>query len=155
MRFPDDARRPCDPAYAPSGSHTGFPDGFPILVTSEASLAELNEALAERDQPPVLMSRFRPNIVLSELPKRAEDQAGRIRLGDGTELLLVKPCDRCVVTTVDQASGRRDGSEPLTTLGRIRRNPKTGGVHFGVNAVPGFEGGARPVRVGAACSLLP
>ena len=51
VRFPDQTRRPCDPAYAPADSHTGFADGFPLLVTSEASLAELNEALLATGAP--------------------------------------------------------------------------------------------------------
>ena len=44
--------RPAIPTYAPAGSHTGFADGFPLLVTSEGSLAELNAALAERAPSP-------------------------------------------------------------------------------------------------------
>lgn len=157
-RFPEAAVRPCDPAYAPPGSHTAFPDGFPLLVVSEASLDELNAALAARDRPPVAMARFRPNLVLAGVPARAEDGAARLRLGGdgGAELLLVKPCDRCVVTTVDQEAGRRTGAEPLATLARIRRNPRTGGVWFGQNAVPVLPpGGGATLEVGQVCELLP
>jgi uncharacterized protein YcbX len=154
VRFPPDGHRPCDPAYAPPGSHTAFADGFPLLVTSEGSLEELNAALAE----PVPMGRFRPNLVLAGVPARAEDGHRRlVVLGEdgGAELLLVKRCDRCVVTTVDQATGRKTGKEPLATLARLRRNVATGGAWFGQNAVPRLAAGRTDVRlrVGDACRL--
>lgn len=154
VRFPDQTRRPCDPAYAPADSHTGFADGFPLLVTGEASLAELNEALLANGAAPVPMNRFRPNIILADIPAGAEDRHGCIELGAGLRLALVKPCDRCVVTTVDQQDGRKTGSEPLATLKRIRRNPATGGAWFGQNAVPQIGTDMEPtVRVGDACNL--
>lgn len=154
VRFPDDAVRPCDPDHAPPGSHTGFADGFPLLVTSEASLAELNAALAARDAAAVPMARFRPNIVLAGLPARAEDGHDRLTIADGTELALVKRCDRCVVITVDQASGEKTGREPLATLARIRRNVATGGAWFGQNAVPLLAADAdRAIRLGDAVRL--
>jgi len=45
---------------------------------------------------------------------------------------LVKPCDRCVTTTVDQATGE-PGREPLRTLAQFRK--WNGQVYFGQNAV--------------------
>jgi uncharacterized protein YcbX len=156
VRFPEAVRRPCDPAYAPVGSHTGFADGFPLLVTGEGSLAELNDALLERGETPVPMDRFRPNLVLAGLPARAEDRARAVRFAGGLELLLVKPCGRCIVTTTDQATGERTGPEPIATLGRIRRDPGTGGVLFGQNAVPVLPaGGEGRLAVGEACELAP
>jgi uncharacterized protein YcbX len=156
VRFPDGARRVCnEPEFAPEGSHTAFSDGYPILVTTEASLDELNSALLERDAAPVPMSRFRANIVLTGPPTRAEDHAGRLRFEGGLELLLVKPCDRCAVTTVDQETGERTGPEPISTLKRIRRNPRTGGVMFGQNAVAVLPaGGVGRVTVGEGCELV-
>lgn len=156
VRFPESARRACDePEFAPEGSHTAFADGYPILVTTEASLDELNAALLERGADPVPMSRFRPNIVLAGPPTRAEDGARRLRLAGGLELLLVKPCDRCIVTTVDQDTGERTGPEPMATLKRIRRNPRTGGVVFGQNAVAVLPAGAiGRVTVGERGELL-
>ncbi len=149
VRFPEDTRRPCDPDYAPAGSHTGFADGFPLLVTSEGSLAELNDALLEQGEGPVPMDRFRPNLVLAGLPPRAEDRAGRIRLAGGLELLFVKPCERCIVTTTDQATGERQGPEPIATLRRIRP-----GVLFGQNAVPVLPAGVEArIKVGEGCAL--
>lgn len=154
VRFPESVVRPCDPAYAPPGSHTGFADGFPLLVTSEGSLAELNAALSAVGAAPVPMGRFRPNLVLAGVPARAEDEHGAILLDGGARLLLVKRCDRCVVTTVDQEGGEKTGKEPLATLARIRRNVPTGGAWFGQNAVPLLPGGEGVrLRVGDACRL--
>lgn len=154
VRFPERSHRPCDPAYAPATSHTGFADAFPLLVTNEASLAALNDALAEGGSPPVPMGRFRPNIVLADIAAGAEDLHPAIEFEHELGLDLVKRCDRCVVTTVDQTRGERTGVEPLATLKRIRRNPATGGAWFGQNAVPRFGRQETPVlTVGDACTL--
>ncbi|MEK0086139.1 MOSC domain-containing protein [Benzoatithermus flavus] len=155
VRFPESGFRPCDPTYAPPGSHTAFADGFPLLVTSEGSLAELNVALSQAGAAPVPMDRFRPNLVLAGVPARAEDESAAIRLEGGTRLGLVKRCDRCVVTTIDQSRGERTGKEPLATLARIRRNVPTGGAWFGQNAVPLLaDGGVARLRVGQGCTLV-
>jgi uncharacterized protein YcbX len=156
VRFPEASLRACDPVFAPPGSHTGFADTFPLLVTSLSSLDELNDALLERGAEPVPMTRFRPNLVLAGLPRRAEDEASRLRLASGVEILLVKPCDRCIVTTTDQVTGERMGNEPIATLRRIRRNPRTGGVSFGQNGVPVLPVGATAtLSLGESCELLP
>lgn len=154
VRFPEQSIRPCDPRYAPASSHTGFADGFPLLVTSEGSLAELNDELREAGAATVPMNRFRPNIVLAGIPAGAEDRHATIEFEHGLGLDLVKPCDRCVVTTIDQESGQRTGAEPLATLKRIRRNPATGGAWFGQNAVPRFgDDGSPRLTVGDSCTL--
>ena len=154
VRFPESALRPCDPDHAPDGSHTGFADGFPLLVTSEGSLAELNTALAAAGAPPVPMSRFRPNLVLGGAPAGAEDRCRTLEVGDTVAMALVKRCDRCVVTTIDQASGVKTGKEPLATLMQIRRNARSGGAWFGQNAVPRLTGGATAtLRLGDRCTL--
>jgi hypothetical protein len=140
VRFDERERRGCDPDHAPPGAHTGFADGFPLLVTSEGSLAELDDALAEAGHPPVPMRRFRPNVVVGGVPTRAEDAHKALHVGD-LVVDLVKPCDRCIVTTTDQDTGERAGDEPLRTLKHIRRNPRTGGVWFGQNGVPRLRDG--------------
>lgn len=106
-----------------------FSDGFPLLITTLASLDDLNNRLAA----PVPMDRFRPNLVVSGAEAWEEDSWARIRIG-GTELSLVKPCSRCVMTTVDQDTGIiPDRKEPLATLARFRK--QEGGVMFGQNAL--------------------
>ena len=129
--------RPADPAYGPVGSRVSFADGFPFLLISEESLADLNRRLAE----PLPMNRFRPNLVVAGAQPYGEDQWERIQIGD-VGLRVVKPCARCVVTTIDQITTAR-GREPLRTLATYRN---TGGkVMFGQNVV--HEGRGR-LRVG-------
>jgi uncharacterized protein YcbX len=106
-----------------------YADGYPLLVISEESLSDLNARLAE----PVLMNRFRPNLVLSGsgIPF-AEDYLHRFALGPIT-FAAVKPCARCVMTTVDQKNGAFAGQEPLRTLATYRKGDK--GALFGQNLI--------------------
>ena len=107
--------RPVDPDYASSSNdQVGFADSFPLMMISEASLADLNVRLAE----PIRMNRFRPNIVVADCPPYAEDTWRLIRIGD-LELDLVKPCGRCSTTLVDQESSALS-KEPLKTLSTYR-----------------------------------
>ncbi len=142
-----DARmeRPVDPRYAGPGERVGFADGFPLLLVSRASLEELNRRLPR----PVTMEHFRPNLVLEGCEPFAEDSWKRLRVG-GVELELVKPCARCVFTTVDPLTGvkARDG-EPLRTLTRFRR--RDGKVLFAQNALVRRSG---TLQVGDPVELL-
>jgi hypothetical protein len=142
-----DARmeRPVDPKYAAPEDRVGFADGFPLLLISAASLADLNQRLPH----PVPMARFRPNLVVSGTAAFAEDGWKRLRIGS-VELAAVKPCARCVFTTVDPETARADPEqEPLRTLSTYRR---TGGkVMFGQNIIvrrPGI------LQVGDAVEVL-
>lgn len=123
--------------------HTGFADGYPILLAAEESLAELNARL----EVPVPMDRFRPNLVVRGAAPFAEDGWSRVRIG-GLELAVVKPCARCVVTTIDKETLARS-VEPLRTLGSFRKS--TGGVMFGQNAIPLAAG---RLQVGMEIELL-
>jgi uncharacterized protein YcbX len=106
---------------------TKFVDTSPVLLTSQASLDDLNQRLAT----PVPMNRFRANLVVAGLPAYAEDQVGRFDF-PGLTLEKVAPCERCTVTTIDQALGTM-AKEPLLTLsGYRRRTPDyAGGIVFG------------------------
>jgi uncharacterized protein len=127
VHMADQVVRPADPAFAPADVRVSFADGFPFLMISEESLADLNRRLTD----PLPMNRFRPNLVVAGVEPYAEDGWQRIEIG-GVRLRVVKPCDRCLVTTTDQATGER-GKEPLRTLATYR---KVGGlVMFGQNVV--------------------
>jgi len=137
--------RAVDAKYAAPGDEVSFADGFPLLLISQASLDLLNSKLAV----PVPMQRFRPNFVVAGTEAHAEDGWKRICVGD-IEFDVVKPCVRCVFTTVDFERGQRDPSgEPLRTLIGYRRGEK--GVTFGQNLIPRGRG---LVRVGDAVSVL-
>jgi uncharacterized protein len=131
---------------------TQFADGFPLLVTSEASLADLNTRLAQKGAPPVPMSRFRPNIVVDGEGAFDEDFIETMSInGDGVVLRFAKPCARCPITTIDQQTGLRDEAwptEPLDTMAAFRADPRVnGGLTFGQNAIVVAGAGTR-VAVG-------
>jgi len=126
--MPETVVREVDRDCAPEGGRTGFADGFPFLLAGAASLADLNSRLAV----PLPMNRFRPNLVVAGSAPFAEDDWRAIRIGD-IPMQVVKPCARCVVTTTDQATGRRTGDEPLRTLATFRRQDNK--VMFGQNLV--------------------
>lgn len=129
-----------------------FADAFPLLVATTASLGALNAEIARGGGAPVPMARFRPNVVIDCNDPWAEDLWAAIRIGD-VVLDLVKPSDRCIVTTTDQESGARMGKEPLKTLARLRRSadPRIDGVLFGWNAVPRSPG---PIKVGEPVEIV-
>ncbi|MGD9841696.1 MAG: MOSC domain-containing protein [Steroidobacteraceae bacterium] len=107
-----------------------FSDGFAMLTISEASLADLNA----RMDIPLPMNRFRPNLVLQGLDAYAEDGIHELVAGD-LHLRVVKPSTRCKITTIDQLTGVSQGSEPLASLMKYRRNPQLRGVTFGQNLI--------------------
>jgi uncharacterized protein YcbX len=157
VRFAADARRDTDASYA-ADSKTLFTDGFPLLTISEASLAALNARLAS----PVPMDRFRPNLVVGGALPFAEDEWERFKVGT-TTLRCVKPCSRCKVTTIDQATGV-EGQGPLRSLSSFRSGAALGWkepgggdawraqVFFGFNAVAEQAGGV--LAVGDALQVL-
>jgi len=119
-------------------AQTGFADAFALLVTSTASLAELNRRLQPRGLAPVEMRRFRPNIVLDGIDAHDEDHVRDLRIDTAqgeVHLRLVKPCTRCSIPDVDPATGEQ-GRGVLETLTGYRADPRVdGGVTFGMNAV--------------------
>jgi uncharacterized protein len=121
--------RPVDPDHSRKGDEVSFADGFPLLLISQASLDGLNSRL----ETSVPMLRFRPNLVIADTGPHAEDGWRSIRIGD-VRFDVVKPCTRCVLTTVDPDSGTFDAlGEPLRTLIGYRRTPD--GVMFGQNLI--------------------
>jgi uncharacterized protein YcbX len=128
-----------------------FADGYPFMVISEASLADLNDRLAERDVEPLPWNRFRPNLVVSGCAALAEDAWSRVRIG-GLVLRSAGLCARCVVTTIDQLTTEQ-GHEPLRTLASYRRDAvDPTNVNFGLNLVHETKRGT--LRVGDAVTVL-
>jgi len=144
VRFPDDATRRVDPEYAGPNDQVGFADGFSFLLASCASLDDLNHRLAS----PLPMNRFRPNIVVSGGEPFEEDRWKSIRI-DRITFAVVKPCARCVTTTVDQQTGEAS-REPLRTLATFRNVPGRG-VMFGQNLIHDQSG---VLHVGAEVTVI-
>ncbi len=129
-----------------------FADAYPVLIATTGSLAAVNAEIERARGTAVPMRRFRPNIVVDCDDAWAEDFWRVLRVGDA-EFELVKPCDRCVVTTKDQSSSEAMGKEPLASLARLRRSadPRLNGVLFGWNAAPRTLG---RVAIGDAVEIL-
>src|SRR5215207_2172992 len=144
VRMPDDEVRHVDPTYAGPGDQVGFADGFSFLLTSRASLDELNRRLPT----PLPMNRFRPNLVIDGVEPFEEDGWRHIRV-DGITFNVAKPCARCAITTTDQNTAERS-KEPLRTLATFRNVPGRG-VMFGQNLVHDRPG---MLRVGAVVEVL-
>ncbi len=131
--------RIADTAYS---SRMHFGDSCPVLVTTTASLADLNQRL----DSPVPMDRFRPNLVIDGADPYAEDTWEYIRIGDQL-LQFGKKCGRCTVTTIDQQTGEA-GLEPLKTLSAYRKDDNR--VCFGAYYLPITKG---TIRIGAEVSV--
>jgi uncharacterized protein len=143
VHMPDSTVRQVDLDHGVAGDRVSFADGFPLLLITQGSLDELNGRLAE----PVPMLRFRPNVVVAGAVPHAEDEWRRIRLGP-VPCDVVKPCARCVVTTIDEATAVA-GPEPLRALAAYRR--WNGQVWFGQNVI---HRGTGVLRVGDAVEVV-
>ena len=143
VRMPEAYVRPTDPDFsATENDRVSFADGFPILIFDEASVALISEKAGE-DIP---ANRFRANIITKGGHAHVEDELKRFSIGE-LDFFGAKPCTRCVLTTIDQATAQA-GAEPLKTLATYR---KTGNkIKFGLNVIPLREG---IIRVGDALTI--
>jgi uncharacterized protein YcbX len=156
VRFDPAHRRLSNPKWTGGlEAQNQFSDGFAVLVTSEASLAELNARLAAAGHAAVGMERFRPNIVLGGIESHDEDRFDLLRIATGgdrdapAELRPAKPCSRCPVPDIDPATAR-SSPEVGDTLRGYRSDARVGGaITFGMNAVV-VSGIDHLLRVGQA-----
>ncbi|MCD5992784.1 MOSC domain-containing protein [Pseudomonas sp. CDFA 602] len=131
--------------YGAIDDRVNFADGFPLLLIGQSSLNDLSARLGR----PMEMLRFRPNLVIEGADAFAEDGWKRIRIGD-MQFRLLKPCARCILTTIDPATGERSPDrEPFTTLKSYRE--VEGGVMFGQNMV---NDGPGELEVGMEVQVL-
>ncbi|CAG9000229.1 MAG: putative protein YcbX [Candidatus Celerinatantimonas neptuna] len=115
-----------------------FADICPVLLIGQASLDALNEYTGRSDQ----MLQFRPNLVVDSGTPYAEESWQIIRIGD-VELMAVKPCGRCQVTTLDPHTAIFDpADEPLKSLEKFH-SMENGKIVFGQYFVVTKAGGAR------------
>jgi uncharacterized protein YcbX len=127
-----------------------FSDGFPVLVSSEASLAELNARLVAAGHAAVGIERFRPNVVLAGVQAHDEDRLEVLHIATDSgvvELKPVKPCARCPIPNIDPATAE---SSPAVgdTLQAYRQDARLGGaITFGMNAIV-LQGDGQVLRVG-------
>lgn len=154
------------PALLGRTQTTGFPDVFPILIASEASLSELNARLRKIDIDPITVERFRPNIVVRGQTPWVEDSWKTVRIrnvqnndgkGSGSgvplDLDIVARCARCQVPNVDPDTANKHKKQPWDTLISYRRVDE--GIKwkpcFGMLSAPRNEG---VVEVGMRLEVL-
>lgn len=159
VQMPSDIKRLVSQAFNSGGDIVSFADSFPVLITNEVSLEDLNRHIWE----PVPMNRFRPNIVVTGAEPWEEDKWFRISISD-TVFRAGRPSTRCSMTTIDQESGEISSGEPLKTLAEFRRSgdvfPKSfeqlriskNGVVFGSYFIPENTGGV--IRLGDEIRVL-
>ena len=140
--MPEQAKRKVDPRYAKNAEIVSFADGYPCLLIGEQSLDYLNSKL----EKPVLMDRFRPNLVFKGGEAHVEDSFEDFEIGQVT-FSAVKPCARCVLITVDQQTAVK-GQEPLKTLSKYRL--QNNNVMFGQNLI---HHGTGEIKVGMELKL--
>jgi uncharacterized protein len=142
--MPNETKRLVDTKYDKHHSITAFSDGFPILTIGELSLQDLNGRLEEK----ISMERFRPNLVFRGGSPFIEDTWHTIAI-EGTQFEIVKPCSRCVVTTINTQTAEKS-KEPLKTLATYRN--WNGKIMFGQNTIPlSFN---RKISIGEEISVL-
>ncbi|HTH77542.1 MAG TPA: MOSC N-terminal beta barrel domain-containing protein [Ramlibacter sp.] len=150
VRFDPEVKRTCDMKWTGGVQALNqFSDGFPLLVTSEGSINELNRRLREAGHAPVGIERFRPNIVLAGLDANDEDRLDVLRIAAGQEVQLkpVKPCTRCTIPDVDPATGT-SSPEVNAALRAYRSNAAmNGAITFAMNAIV-LQGFDATLRVG-------
>lgn len=143
VRFDPSFKRPSSMRW--TGGVTAlnrFSDGYPLLLISEASIADLGARLGSS----VSFKRFRPNIVISGVERYEEDYLDTLA-AEGVALKFVKPCTRCVTINTDQDSGEVS-EEPLAMLGTYRQDARVdGAITFGQNLII-MHGVGRSLRVG-------
>ncbi|KAL3783589.1 hypothetical protein HJC23_002093 [Cyclotella cryptica] len=161
----EESERRVEEIYCPEEARVGFgslpqsglTDGFPILIATESSLAELNKRLSEKNKNKIPMSRFRPNIVICNTEPFEEDTWKAIQIGTGpnsTILLIAKGCPRCKQSCTDQLTGERS-EEPLETLAEFRALGKNEeDVYFAQNAVLIGDGYRGVISVGDEVRIL-
>jgi uncharacterized protein YcbX len=123
--MPDDSKRLVDKRYAANDEITSFSDGYPILMIGQTALDYLNKQLIAA----LPMDRFRPNIVFTGGHAHIEDEMAAFEINH-IPFLGVKPCARCVMTTINQQTAA-GGKEPLKTLASYRM--KNNKIYFGQN----------------------
>jgi uncharacterized protein YcbX len=145
VQVPEALARTTQSGYGKDDDKVAFADGFPLLLIGQASLEDLSQRVGR----PLEMLRFRPNLVIQGSEAFAEDGWKRIRIGD-VEFRVVKPCSRCILTTIDPQTGERsDDREPLATLQKYRAQED--GAMFGQNLVN--DGNGR-LEVGMPVTIL-
>ena len=141
--MPDESKRRVSEDYAHNDEIVSFADGYPFLIIGQSSLDDLNSKL----EVPIPMTNFRPNIVFTGGEPFCEDNWHQIKIGE-LNYYAVKPCARCVITTINQATAEKN-NEPLATLSTYRKSGNN--ILFGENLI---HEGTGAIKVGDEIKIL-
>ena len=112
---------------------TSFADMAPVLITSGESLDYINDLLVKRNEKPVYMGNFRPNIVLSGGGIFWESKPKQFKINN-VVFRRIKGCDRCKTTTWDRdANSFRETDQPLKILTEVNYSKELEAPIFGHN----------------------
>ena len=142
VKMPESTKRAVDKYYA-KNKIVSFADGYPFLIIGQASLNDLNSKMGVA----LPMNRFRTNFVFTGGKPFEEDEWKKIKI-NGVEFDVIKPCARCIITTVNHSTGKKE-EEPLVTLAKYRK--VNGSVLFGQNMVTDNYG---QIEVGSEIEVL-
>ncbi len=140
--MPDDSPRRIDPKYVSKSMNTSLSDGYPYLLVNQTSLADVSDKAGFK----LKIERFRPNLVVKTQNPFEEDSWKKLAIGE-INFQVVKPCARCVLTTIDPETGI-PGNEPLKTLSSYRKVDNK--ILFGQNMIAENKG---IIRVGDEIKL--
>ena len=128
-----------------------FADGFPLLVASEGSLAELNDKLAAAGHGAVGIERFRPNIVLAGIEAHDEDRVDTLHIatGEGEVAAEAGQALRALPDPRHRPGHRaRAARRSATCCAPTAPMPRVdGAITFGMNAIV-LQGVEHMLRVG-------
>lgn len=152
VRFDPAAQRACSTKWTDGvAASTQFADGYPVLVTTDSAMDELNTRLAAQGHPAVDMRRFRPNLVLSGFLPHDEDHLGLLEvMADGAAvagLQMVKPCARCPIPNIDPVTAHSHPGVSDALQGYRQDARLDGAITFGMNAIV-TQGAGAVLRVG-------
>uniref|UniRef100_A0A2A4J1D0 MOSC domain-containing protein n=1 Tax=Heliothis virescens TaxID=7102 RepID=A0A2A4J1D0_HELVI len=107
-----------DKYYKFGKNDTGaFPDETSYNLINEASVEDLDRRV---ESTRITTNHFRPNFLLTGAKPYEEDNWKFVKIGENV-FEIIKPCMRCLLTTIDPETGIRDPKvEPLTTLRKYR-----------------------------------
>lgn len=147
VRFHAHAKRVASPKWTRGIEASNlFSDSFPFLVIAQSSLNDLNARLRAHGREALPMNRFRPNVVIGDVPAYAEDSMPTLCIGEA-KLQLIRPCQRCPIPSIDQSTGQI-GDDPLDILKQYHTSGlPNGAATFGVHAIL-LRGAGTTLRVG-------
>lgn len=141
VRFDPEHQRPSNRKWTGDAvALNQFSDGYPLLLLSEASLANLNRKLVSSGAEAVEIERFRPNMVLGgeSLAPHDEDRLACLEVATDqgiARLRPAKPCKRCPIPNIDPETAL---SHPAVTdaLQGYRQDARLdGAISFGMNFI--------------------